>query len=377
VLHILAPMLRPLPALLVVLALSLLAAAPAQAKRHVPFGWLGVNADGGLMEGRYGAPEGEWDRIAASGGESVRLAVRWNQMQSSKRAAIDFATVDALVLGAARRGLEVLPVVQDTPRWAALHPHDGTASPPRDGRSAGRFLRALVARWGPRGTLWAEHPDVRPVPVRDWQVWNEPNFKGYWSVQPYAKTYVRLLRAAHRAIHAADPGARTVMAGLTNRSWLALRTLYAAGARGTFDVVALNTFTRRPRDVVRLARLARREMRRHHDARVPVWITELSWPASVGRIKSKGGFETDEAGQTAKLRSALTLLAAAQRRLRIGRVYWYTWLSSEGTQSAFDFSGLRRVRDDRVVDAPSLDAFRTSAATLEGCTKAPGSTRCG
>jgi polysaccharide biosynthesis protein PslG len=350
----------------------LLAAAPAQAKRQVPVGWLGVNGDGPIMNDAGGPPDSEWSFMATSGVEGVRLAVRWSAMQASRDAAIDFSGADQLVLGAARHGIPILPVVQDTPAWAARRPGRAMASPPRDPADAAAFVTALVRRWGPGGSLWAEHPEIGAVPVRDWQVYNEPNLPSFWSQRPFAPSYVRLLRSVHRAIHRADPHARTVLAGLPNRSWAALRALYHAGAHGAFDVLSLNVFTRRPRDMVRIAQLVRREMRRHGDRRKPIWLTEMGWPASRGRIAPAPPFATTDRGQRTNLRRGILALAAARRRLGIGRVYWYTWMSQQGVSSVFQWSGLRRIRHGAVSNAPSLMAFRVVARRLEGCAKRTG-----
>ena len=47
-------------------------------------------------------------------------------------------------------------------------------------------------------------------------------------------------------------------------------------------------------------------------------------------------------------------------------MYWYTWLSTEGiTASAFDYSGLRRVRGGVLLDAPGADA--SSRALARAC----------
>src|SRR5262249_63807 len=120
-------------------------------------------------------------------------------------------------------------------------------------------------------------------------------------------------------------------------------------------------------------RFARKEMRPRGDSKLPVWVTELSWPAAVGKTKTTAGFETNEKGQAARLASGLALLAHDRRALNIGRVYWYTWLSAEGSSpSPFDYSGLRRVRDGRIVTAPSLAVFKRVARRLEGCGKRPG-----
>jgi hypothetical protein len=279
-----------------------------------------------------------------------------------------------VVRGAVRRGITVLPVVHGTPAWAARNPAK-RGSPPRRVADFAAFARELVRRYGPAGSFWAENPDLPRLPVRDWQVWNEPNLARYWSRQPFARSYVKLLKRARKALREEDPGARAVLAGLPNRSWIALRRIYRAGGRRHFDAIALHPYTRRPRDVIRLIRLARHEMRRFGD-RKPVWVTELSWPAARGRTPASSGFETTDRGQARRLRRALRRLADERRRLRIGRVYWYTWVSVEArNQSAFLYSGLRRVRNRQVVSAPSLKAFRREARRLQGCKKALGDAR--
>ena len=224
----------------------------------------------------------------------------------------------------------------------------GFGSPPRDPAAFARFMTAVVGRYGPDGSFWGEHPWVRRMPVRAWQIWNEPNIEVFWSQQPFAPEYAALLRAGAAAVHDADPGATVVLAGLTNASWVDLAAVYDAGARGSFDVVAVHPYTHRARDVLRVVRLARREMRRNGDGALPIWLTELSWPAVGGLPVEKYGFEVaTEAQQAQRLRLALRLIAARRTRLKIGRVFWYTWLSTEQGRDSFDWSGLRRTRGGR------------------------------
>ncbi len=358
-----------------VLLCLLLPAAASAAPRKVPQGWLGVVADGPLTA--PGFPQGEWDLLAGSGAESVRTAFYWREIQPNGPADADFSRTDPVVLAAAQRGLGVLPVLQGTPAWAALTPGD-LASPPRERADFSHVLTILVSRYGVRGSFWREHPELQARPIRDWQIWNEPNLTRYWNAGPWAPLYVSLLEAANATLKAADPGSRTILAGLPNESWLALRAIYAEGARGSFDAVALHPYTGKPANVVKLVRFARREMRRRGDGKLPVWVTELSWPAALGKTNTTAGFETTERGQATRLAAGLALLAANRVRLRIGRVYWYTWLSAEGSSpSSFDYSGLRRVRRGRIVTAPALAVFRRVAKRLEGCAKRPGNaSRC-
>jgi hypothetical protein len=341
---------------------ALLVAAPAHA-RNVPRGWLGVQADGPLTE-PGNTLGGEWDLMASAGAESVRTAFDWRAAQPVAGGPVDFAATDAVVAAAAARRLRVIPVVHRTPEWAAERPGDGAASAPRGTADFAAYLTALVGRYGPRGSLWAEQPGLPRMAIRDWQIWNEPNLTRYWTTQPFARPYVALLRASRRALRAADPGSRTILAGLPNESWIALRRVYKAGGRGTFDAVALHPYTGRPRNVIKLIRFARREMRRARDGRKPVWLTELSWPASKGKTEGAPGFVTTEKGQAVRLALALRLLAKERNRLKIERVVWYTWLSREGSANSFDWSGLRRQRGDRIVTALSYAVFRRAARRL-------------
>jgi hypothetical protein len=116
-------------------------------------------------------------------------------------------------------------------------------------------------------------------------------------------------------------------------------------------------------------------MRRHGDGALPIWLTELSWPAARGKVPDQFGIEVTDAGQAARLGTVLRLLAAARERLGIQRVFWYTWLSTEEAPSVFNWSGLRRLRHGKPVSAPALKVYRRWARKLQGCAKAPGDAR--
>ena len=342
------------------LALAILAVAAAPAGAAIPRDWLGVAVDGPLIEAAD-QHTGEWPLMASSGATSVRIAFGWSAGQPLGPGAVDFSVYDAPVLAAAQHGLGVLPVVLSTPPWARIDAADPASrraslattrpSSPRSYIATGR-----VDRCGPS-------PEVRARPIRAWQLWNEPNLRGYWSQQPFAKGYVRLLKAARGALRTADRRALAVLAGLPN-GWDALRRIYQAGGRRYFDAVAIHPYTARADRVPRYVLAARRVMRRFGDRRKPVWVTEISWPAARGRAKDPIGIATDDRGQARRLRRGLIALAAARRRLRVRRVYWYTWLSTESSSSVFAWSGLRRLHEGAVISTPALAAFRATALRL-------------
>jgi hypothetical protein len=349
------------------------AAAGAQ---RVPSGFFGVTVEGPMLR-----PEtdvvGEFGRMTKAGVESIVTELNWAALQPARDAAPDFARIDRTVLAAAQRGMRVLPVVVFAPSWAAVDPAQ-IASPPRNAPYAA-FLRKAIARFGPRGALWAAHPEVRRLPIRDWQVWNEPSHEGFWSIQPFARRYVSLLRAARKAIKDADPGARVVLAGLVYDSWAQLRALYTEGAAGQFDVLSLHPYTRKLSNVLVALRRNRRVLNRHRDRDVPIVVTELSWPSALGQADSRYGYEVTEHDQARRVAAALPALAAQRTALGLESVAWFSWLSDDASPDyPFDYAGLRTTGGGTARDKPALAAYRRTALKLEGCAR-KGATiaRCG
>jgi hypothetical protein len=348
------------------LLLGVLAGSAAGASRSVPRGFFGVMADGPLLSPGISL-DGELGTMRDSGVESIRVAFYWSQAQPAQGGAFDFSASDRVVASAAQRGIGVLPVVIGSPDWAAVRPGDPASPPKRPGEYAA-YVSALVGRYGPKGSFWSEHPELRSSPLRDWQIWNEPNIVKYWSSKkPFAKDYVKLLHAAATAIRKADPGAQVVLCGFANFSWRALREVYRAGGRRWFDVAAVHPFTGRVANSLKIVRLNRDVMRRYGDARKPLMLTEVTWSSAEGHKVTILGWETTEAGQAKRLTAAFRLFVRERKALRIARVYWYTWLTNDGgSPNSFDWSGLRKVVDGTPEEKPALAAFRKLALPLEG-----------
>lgn len=347
------------------LLVSLLAPAGAAARvPRVPAGWIGVAADGPLLE-QPGKHRGEWARMKANRVGFVRAAFVWRDLEP-QAGTYSFKTTDRIVLNAAKQGLVVLPEVHGTPAWAAIDPMD-LASAPNDPTQFAGVLTELVRRYETGGTFWTAHPDVEPRPIERWQVWNEQNITAYWTQQPFAERYVVLLKTAREVLDTEDPDAQLILGGMPNRSWESLKTIYDAGGKGLFDAVALHPYTGQVFDVVRVVRFVHKELVRQGDGKLPVYLTEVSWPASAGYKGQKAdGFHVTEAEQASKLRSAFRALAAERQKLHIAGVIWYTWLSAEGKglPTWSGFAGLRRLVDGKVTSAPALKVFRRTVAEL-------------
>jgi hypothetical protein len=383
-------------ALTVLLAAAIAGPAPA-AKRKVPFGFFGTM----LTHWQSGhipdtVLDAQMAMMARSGVESVRVVFHWNSAEPAQ-GVYNFGTTDQVVAAAARHGLDVLPAVLYTPRWASSN--QSSAHPelyaPTDPQLYANFMRVLIGRYGPRGSFWAISNTPR-APIRNWQIWNEPAADFFWATRPWQPSYVRLLRRAYKAVHAADRGATVLLgslAGVTSGSpWEQLRQLYRAGAKGFFDAVSVHFFSAAPSlrltttQTLDIAKLVRRQMRRARDTFKKIWFTELTWTAAKGKIPKRDqlGFETTPRGQAARLSTVFSRLARDRKRLGIGRVYWYNWASEyvptlmPGGPGAltFQYSGLNKVNGVTYTPLPLLRTYARTVARYEGCRKSSDARRC-
>jgi hypothetical protein len=258
---------------------------------------------------------------------TLRIPIYWYSLEP-RPGEYDTSELDRIVGEAADRGISVLPFIYGSPRWATGY----EARPPltRAARAAwARFLRLLVRRYGPRGRFW--EGKARRLPIRSWQIWNEPNFVLFWRPRPAPRAYASLLQASARTIRRIDSGATIVTAGVAPveagvTPWSFLRRLYEApGVRRAIDVVALHPYAPHVAWVGDQIRFVRDVMRRAHDGRTPLQITELG-VASASVFPNP--FDKGPQGQALFLRRSFRLLLGNRRRWRLSGVDWFTWKDS-------------------------------------------------
>jgi hypothetical protein len=353
----------------------------AAAPLPVPAGFVGMNLDGPLFRSGDGISlADQMAKMVRSGVQTIRVTFSWqdaqpypswsdvpadqmNQFVDVGGIPTDFAETDAVVSLAALYGLKILPVVIYAPSWDSVGNPNGIPIPAQVGPYT-NYLIGLIDRYGPRGTYWQT---ISPaLPIRQWQIWNEPNFPYYWT-QPSLPGYARLLEAAHHAIAGADPGAKTVLGAITNLSWQYLaQLLRVPGARGAFDVAAVNAFSSTAARVVEILGLDRRALDAGGDRHVPMLATETSW-TSAGHGED---WDTTAAGQAHHIAALLPLLGADRRMLNLRGFDYYTWIGDEtGASSDWNYAGLLKDVAGRAVPKPALAAFTHAALTLEGCTR--------
>jgi hypothetical protein len=207
----------------------------------------------------------------------VRMFISWRALQPTP-APVSSATLAGYdeMFSQMPPGTKIVLDVVNTPQWETGSGDEHT--PPANPAHYAAFVSTLAAHFGSR--------------VAAYEIWNEEDHSRWWAGAPDPAGYVQLLRAAYRAIKAAEPNATVVLGGLTGNDWEFVEGVYEAGGRGYFDAVGVHTDTAcnvlspysflRGTDgrMIDDSFLAYREvhavMLANGDDK-PIWMTEASW----------------------------------------------------------------------------------------------------
>ena len=348
-----------LPVLACLLLAVVLGSQCGAAKRQppVPKGFFGIVPQTGLVaeDFRY---------MKAGGIESIRLTLPWAGVQPTPNSPYNWSGFDQTLELASRAGLRVLPALGSPPRWAARKETTMPVASAKQQQAWAAFLRAAVARYGPGGDFWDEHavatggvgPNYEPQPaipnprpIREWQIWNEPNF--FYFAFPVSPTkYAKLVTISSKAIKSVDPKAKVVLAGLfaeptaKGRKGMPattyLQRLYdIPGFKNRFDGVDLHPYAIDSEDLERMIEEFTEVSRENRD-RPALYLTELGW-GSENNFEEVA-FEQGIRGQVKQLRAAYGYLLENHSRLNLKQVYWFSWKDQRGSCTFCDSVGLFR-----------------------------------
>lgn len=308
----------------------------------VPKGFFGIVPQTGVtdLDARY---------MKAGGIESIRISIPWAGVQPTRRSAYDWGGTDATIEVAVKAGLKVLPSIGSPPKWVARKETTLPVQSAKVRQEWKRFLAAAVARYGPGGDFWDERapgtggigpgpnyepePVIsRPLPIREWQIWNESNF--YYFAYPVSPAkYAQLVTISSQAIKAVDPKAKVVLAGLFaepqtrgKRGMPAttyLQRLYdIRGFKARFDGIDLHPYAVDYEELERMTEEFVAVARENRD-RPALYLTELGW-GSENNFKQVA-YEQGKRGQVKQLRGSYAYLMQNARRLNLKSAYWFSW----------------------------------------------------
>lgn len=128
----------------------------------------------------------------------------------------DWAIPDRVVGALARHGVRTQAVFVGTAaRDAATALICGSFAYPADVEAWSSFVGDAVRRYGRGGEFWAEHPEIRPLPIETWEIGNEENSRFFWCPAADPEQYADVYRASRLAAHSADEDAQVIVGGLS------------------------------------------------------------------------------------------------------------------------------------------------------------------
>jgi polysaccharide biosynthesis protein PslG len=317
---------RGLPVALLIIIGGLAVGWPLHsiAAAGAPAGFFGVNA-----QPLFAATGDDWGlqltAMQAGGIEIVRADARWDEIQPEP-GSYDWSGCDAMVLALAQHGLRWYPVLDDAPAWAAQGPNDPSPAAAHE-QDFATFAAALAGRYGPGGSFWDAHPSLVPLPVTDYEIWNEENSTAFWPSQADApERYADLYALARSAIRAVDPQARVVIGGLAlvnpplaedEVGFLRAMLAHRPDLVGQVDGVGLHPY--QPTLFYLYQRLAafRQAVNQLLGPSAPIDITEVGWPSTA----------TAEPDRATYLTALATQLPRSD--CNVDKLIVYSWTAAE------------------------------------------------
>jgi len=280
---------------------------------------------------------GEFNTMGRGRVGTLRMLLFWATVEPSPGQR-NWALYDDLVANASAQGIRWLPVLFGSPSFAAQF----ATRPPvtKSARQAwASFVADAVNRYKPGGAFWqsaswqtfaATHGNPAPMPITDWQLWNEQNSPSYWLPKVKAKSYGSFVKLTGAAVHGADPQGRLVLGGMFTRPVQRravplekyIGDLYRVRRiKKAFDGLAVHSYSTKPSGGLKTVKSVRKVTKKHKDGRTPIWVTELGWASSGDPSR----YTTTPVGQAQKLEASFSKLAANAGRLGIPKIIWYSF----------------------------------------------------
>ena len=263
----------------------------------------------------------EFEKYAELGGISIREDYHWHKIEPADDD-WHMESVSTQVEMARKRGVSILAMLAYEVDWAVTGEATSSIDPAQYGEFAGRVAGEFC------------------TDIKEYEIWNEPNWERFWPPEPDPDHYAKFLKAAYQEIKSACPDARVLSAGLSSWDltrpldrWWFLSAMHEKHPDicNYFDILAIHpyTFNQAPspeQDYVLspsfsyegqswMTQLARERLEEIGCGGKPIWITEMGWPS----------YELSEEDQGRFLARSILLAV----RDDVEAYFWYTFWDGE------------------------------------------------
>ncbi len=291
----------------------------------------------------YGvAPEGlqspaDYARMSAGGLGTVRIVLQWSTVEAAEKGVYDWSSFDLLLSQLSIAGLEPVATVFGTPGLYSPAVVDAPTNDEETLDAWTKFLAAAVARYGPSGDFWPTFEEANPGetarPIREWEIWNEPNSSTFWAPTPDPDAYAALIKRSAGALEEVDEEAQLMTGGMFATpqsdgaivSYDFIADLFGnSGIDEAVDVVGVHPYGP---DIEAVTGQVEDTRNAVDDAGsdADLWVTEIGW----GSNDQKGvDLSTTLDGQAELLTESFQSLYDSREEWGVAGVIWYTWHDS-------------------------------------------------
>lgn len=188
---------------------------------------------------------------------------RWLDLEPSP-GEWNFKRADYYIKYARAHNSEVIFTLGQTPRWAAQHPNAkceyyAGCSPPQNLATWRRYVRVLVNRYG--------------ADVRYWELWNEADYKGFWSASP--EKLSALAKVADEEIHSKYPDAVFIGPSITPKGLFFIDNFLSFSSDVNINRMSLHYYAGKSDSSLTSYLYNLKTVLQNHDISQNVWVTEF------------------------------------------------------------------------------------------------------
>ncbi len=271
----------------------------------------------------------------------IRTGIPWSEVEP-RQGQFEWQVPDAFVAQARSQGLQLLIILNSSPRWISTRSGiRGHLAPPKDYSLWGNYVYQTVSRY--------------KRDVHYWEIWNEPDLVGSWPGTP--GEYAQLLAVAYQSVKRADPSAQVLFAGLAlndsprENPRFFQEVLADPSYPGTrsFDIANIHVYGPLSEAQRRLAG-TRATLEQAGVGDRPIWVTETGYSDDPG-YQQVPEFKGPQ-GQVEYLRTVVPYLL----QQGAAKVFWYQLYDFATAGGGFKNYGLL---DEQLRPKPAYTALRS------------------
>ncbi len=277
------------------------------------------------------------DLIKAGGIGWIRDEVYWSEIEKEKGVFRFPAAYDNYLRAAQARGIRVL-LILDFGNSLYSSSEKGGPSTKAEHEAFARYCREIIKRY-------------KPVGVRHYEIWNEPNASTFWRPSPNPEDYAKLLETAYKVCKEADPGATVIGCSTSGTDLDFIRRVVRAGGGRFMDAVSFHPYCQPLPPERRLLTDISKVNKLFPDK--PIWITEFGYPAYAG---TSGVPEETQANYLVRAFLLARTVPAVER------VFWYDFQNDgeDPDEAEFNFGLVRKNKTPK----PAYNAYKTMVSLV-------------